>query len=110
MWTVQEAKAKLSEVLKRAKQGEPQIIGTQDPCVVISLEEYKRLLPRESEPHLGKWLVDTAPRGFELEMPSREDDRPDPFAWFEEVATQGGPGSIRESRRRKARANRKSRA
>jgi antitoxin (DNA-binding transcriptional repressor) of toxin-antitoxin stability system len=30
MWTVQEAKAKLSEVLKRAKQGEPQVIGAQD--------------------------------------------------------------------------------
>jgi hypothetical protein len=27
MWTVQEAKAKLSEVLKRAKQGEPQVIA-----------------------------------------------------------------------------------
>ena len=41
MWTVQEAKAKLSEVLKRAKAGEPQVIGAQDPCIVISMAEYR---------------------------------------------------------------------
>jgi prevent-host-death family protein len=109
MWTVQEAKAKLSEVLKRAKQGEPQVIGAQDPCVVISMDEYKRLSIHEEEPHLGKWLVENAPGGFELELPSREDDRPDPFAWFEGVAKPSDGGSASRAGG-KARAGRKGRA
>ncbi len=110
MWTVQEAKAKLSEVLKRAKQGEPQVIGAQDPCVVISMEEYRRLSSRDGEPHLGKWLVDNAPRGFELELPPREDDQPDPFAWFEDVAQRGARGSVPGASGGKAGAGRKARA
>jgi prevent-host-death family protein len=107
MWTVQEAKAKLSEVLKRARQGQPQIIGTQDPCVVISAEEYRRFSPPSNEPHLGKWLVENAPHGFELELPSREDDRPDPFAWFEGSATQDVRRPARRAARRKAGSSRK---
>ncbi len=110
MWTVQEAKAKLSEVLKRAKQGEPQVIGAQDPCVVVSMDEFKRLSAHDEEPHLGKWLVDNAPRGFELELPSREDGRPDPFAWFEDVARQGEGSSVSRAGGGKARAGRKGRA
>ncbi len=110
MWTVQEAKAKLSEVLKRAKQGEPQVIGALDPCVVVSMDQYKRLSAHDEEPHLGKWLVDTAPRGFELELPSRDDDRPDPFAWFEDVARQGEGSSVSRAGGGKARAGRKGRA
>ena len=58
MWTVQEAKAKLSEVLNRARKGEPQVIGASEPCVVISMDEYKRLSARAKEPHMGKWLVE----------------------------------------------------
>ena len=85
MWTVQEAKAKLSEVLKRAKQGEPQVIGAQDPCIVISMEDYKRLPKREEEPHLGKWLVENLAGLGEIELPSRGDDRAIPFAdWSDE--------------------------
>ena len=95
MWTVQEAKARLSEVLKRARQGEPQVIGTQSPCIVISAGEYKRLSGQDGESHLGKWLVNNAPRGFELELPSRDDDRPDPFAWFEDVARRGEGSPVR---------------
>lgn len=110
MWTVQEAKAKLSEVHKRVKQGEPQVIGAQEPCVVISMDEYKRLSAREEEPHLGKWLVNNTPRGFELELPSREDDRPDPFAWFEEVARLTDGGSVSPAGGGKARSGRKGRA
>ena len=106
MWTVQEAKAKLSEVLKRAKQGEAQVIGAQDPCVVISMEEYQRLSSRDGDLRLGKWLVDNAPRGFELELPSRADDRPDPFAWFEDNAqgavTRAGGVKTRTHRKRRA--------
>ena len=109
MWTVQEAKAKLSEVLKRAKQGEPQVIGAQDPCVVVSMEEYRRLSARDGGPHLGKWLVENAPRGFELELPSREDNRPDPFAWFDESAQGSAGNSVPGGSSRKAGAGRKRR-
>jgi prevent-host-death family protein len=85
MWTVQEAKAKLSEVLERARAGEAQVIGARDPCVVVSMEDYKRLTRREEEPHMGKWLVENLSGLGEIELPSRGDDRPVPFAdWSDE--------------------------
>ncbi len=80
MWTVQEAKAKLSQVLQKARTGEAQIIGAQDPCVVISLEEYKRLKSRDEAPHFGRWLVENLKDIGEIELPSRKDSRPNPFA------------------------------
>ena len=80
MWTVQEAKAKLSQVLQRAKAGEPQIIGALDPCVVVSMAEFADLKKQANVPHLGQWLVENFPRGAEFELPSRTEDRPDPFA------------------------------
>ena len=108
MWTVQEAKSKLSEVLDRARKGKAQIVGTRDPCVVISLAEYERLRGRQDdEPHLGRWLVQNAPRGFELELPPRGDDRPDPFAWFDDLAA---PGARRSRRGREAKTGGKGRA
>lgn len=85
IWTVQEAKAKLSQALQRAREGEAQIIGTQEPCVVISMAEYKRLSARDEEPHLGRWLVENAPRVGDIELPPRERERPVPFAdWDDE--------------------------
>lgn len=86
MWTVQDAKAKLSEVLERARTGEAQIIGARDPCVVVSMDEYERLKRRETEPHLGKWLVENLRGLGEIELPSRSSgNRPIPFAdWSDE--------------------------
>ncbi len=82
MWTIEEAKAKLPRILQRARDGEVQIIGAQDPRVVISMAQYKRLSARDSEPHLGKWLVENLAGIGEIELPSRHEDRPDPFAGF----------------------------
>jgi prevent-host-death family protein len=107
MWTVQEAKSKLSEVLERARKGEAQVIGTRDPCVVISMGEYQRLGGQQDEPHLGRWLVENAPRGFELELPPRGDDRPDPFAWFDDLTA---PAARRSRRARDAKTGGKGRA
>jgi prevent-host-death family protein len=77
MWSVQEAKAKLSEVLRRARAGEPQTIGTQEPCVVISAESFDKVRPAE---HLGQFLLASAPRGEPLRAASRRSRRGDPFA------------------------------
>lgn len=76
IWSVFEAKAKLSEILRLARAGEPQTIGSEEPCVVMSADQFEQL---EQPQHLGKFLIETAPRGIELELPPRESDRPDPF-------------------------------
>jgi prevent-host-death family protein len=78
-WSVQEAKARLSELLRRARAGTPQRIGTAgEPCVLVSEQEWQNAgQPKE---HLGRWLVAHTPRGTALEQPSRSDKRPaNPF-------------------------------
>jgi prevent-host-death family protein len=92
-WTVQEAKAKLSEILRRARAGEPQRIGAKGEFVVVAAKDWntkqsqqkqsKRLqrLPGETD---GAWLVRTAPRGPEIELPSRKSDRKDQTGFFED--------------------------
>lgn len=77
IWPVPEAKARLSELLRRARDGKPQIIGARDPCVVVSAAQFEEMKPKT---HLGQWLVRNAPRGEELQLPSRKDSRGDPFA------------------------------
>lgn len=79
VWTVAEAKSRLSEVLRRASEIGPQQIGTQRPHVVVLLEQWRA----RAEPglELGAWLVENAPRGCEIELRSRDDgDREIPFA------------------------------
>jgi prevent-host-death family protein len=75
-WTVQDAKAQLSELLRRARAGEPQRIGVTDACVVVSEKAWTALHPSG----LGAWLVESAPRGQDLELPPRRSRRGDPFA------------------------------
>lgn len=76
-WTVQDAKAQLSEVLRRARAGKPQRIGkTDDACMVVSAQEWEALHPSS----LGAWLVESAPRGEDIELPTRRSHRTDPFA------------------------------
>jgi hypothetical protein len=65
----------MSEVLRRAREEGPQLIGTTQPGVVVSLPEWEEL-NRAREP-LGAWLVRTAPRLAELWLPDRAaPDRP----------------------------------
>ena len=75
-WSVKAAKAKLSEVLARARAGEPQRIGLEDSCVVVSEAAW---LARAGE-SLGAWLVESAPRGAPIKLASRKSRRGDPFA------------------------------
>ncbi len=79
-WTVAEAKARLSEILRLASEEGPQRIGTKTPYVVVPEEEWlKRAEPRIP---LGQWLVENLPRGYDdLELPDRaEPERPPPFS------------------------------
>jgi prevent-host-death family protein len=76
-WSVADAKAKLSEILRLARAGEPQTIGTEEPCVVVSAAQYEQYFQPD---HLGLFLIESAPRGHDFELPSRSRDRDDPFA------------------------------
>jgi prevent-host-death family protein len=76
IWTVQNAKAQLAELLRRARAGDPQRIGVTDACIVLSEKDWAALQPTG----LGAWLVDSAPKGDDIELPVRRSHRGDPFA------------------------------
>ena len=99
VWTVAEAKARLSEVLRRA-EAEPQRIGARKTFVVVPARVwYDRTEPREP---LGRWLIENMPAAGPIEIPPRGEDgrRPAPFAdwteqdWaaFDRKHFGGGPG------------------
>lgn len=78
IWSVSEAKSRLSEVLRRARKSGPQYIGKREQCVVISKEAWEaQMEPKES---LSAWLVSHTP-GTELELSERGKSvgRPNPF-------------------------------
>ena len=79
IWTVAEAKARLSEVLRLAQEEGPQRIGRRRAFVVVPAAEWEaRARPR---PPLGRWLVDNLPRGANLDPPGeRGSARAPPFA------------------------------
>jgi prevent-host-death family protein len=59
-WQLQEAKARLSELVKRARDDGPQTITVhgQERAVVLSIEEYRRM--RAGKPNFRDFLM-TAP-------------------------------------------------
>ena len=73
VWTVADAKARLSEVLRLAESEGPQRIGTRRPCVVVPERVWEARVP--SRPPLGRWLVENIPRGANLEIPARRESR-----------------------------------
>ena len=78
VWTVAEAKAKLSEIFRLAEEEGPQRIGTRKSFVVVP-ERLWRTQPPARKP-LGQWLVENAPRGANLEFHgSRKSRRTIPF-------------------------------
>ena len=85
VWTVTEAKARLSEILRLSEKEGPQRIGTRKSFVVVPESVWQGhdsppkadALPRKP---LGQWLIENTPRGTNLEIPNRkEKDRPIPF-------------------------------
>ena len=78
VWTVAEAKARLSEVLRLAESEGPQRIGIRNPCVVVSADAWHAQTPRRKP--LGQWLIENVPRGTNLEIPrDRASQREIPF-------------------------------
>ena len=56
VWTVAEAKARLSEVLRLAEEEGPQRIGTRKPFVVLPAAVWEeKTRPRKP---LGQWLIE----------------------------------------------------
>ena len=73
VWTVAEAKARLSEILRLAEDEGPQQIGLQRPCVVVTADAWQAKTPPRTP--LGQWLLANAPRGTNLEVPRERDSR-----------------------------------
>ncbi len=75
VWTIAEAKARLSEILRLASEKGPQRIGTHTPYVVVPEEMWNKLVnPRLP---LGRWVLENMQVGVDLDLPSRsEPDRP----------------------------------
>ncbi len=79
-WTIVDAKAQLSEIVRLAHQGKPQIIGTQKPCVLVTEAYFKDLIEKSRQVTIpiGLALIKAGnmvglDAGFEL--PSRNNDR-----------------------------------
>jgi len=77
IWTVAEAKARLSHILRCAEEDGPQRIGTRRTFVVVPEHVWQERA--EPEVHVGRWLVENMPRGYDLELPDRRSSRPIPF-------------------------------
>ncbi|MDE0241902.1 MAG: type II toxin-antitoxin system prevent-host-death family antitoxin [bacterium] len=71
VWTVAEAKTRLSEVLRRAEQEGPQRIGVRKSFVVMPAELWNAK-SKPAEP-MGRWLVENMPRGANLKAPDRRE-------------------------------------
>lgn len=65
VWTVAEAKSRLSEVLRRAEEEGPQQVGRRRAFVIVPAAEwYAKTQPRLP---VGRWLVENMPRGADLD-------------------------------------------
>ena len=77
VWTVTEAKARLSEILRLAEEEGPQRIGMRRRFVVIPERVW---LERKAglRKALGQWLVENIPRGDNLSLSDRSSKRKTP--------------------------------
>ncbi len=83
-WTVQDARAHLSEVIDAALKGRPQRVTRRgkDAVVVVSEEEWRRVARPEPTMSLGEYLATfplTAQEWQEI-APKRHPPRKNPFA------------------------------
>ena len=66
IWTVKEAKARWSEILRLAEEEGPQQIGRRKTFVVVSAADWYAKKP--SRKPMGQWLVENVPRGVNLNV------------------------------------------
>ena len=73
-WKLEDAKARFSEVVRRARSEGPQLVTVRgkDAVVVISAEELERLLPRRSHLPFVEFMESLYVEGLDL---TREPDR-----------------------------------
>lgn len=69
VWSIKDAKSRLSKILRLARNKEPQFIGRRDQCVVVSREEWEAR-NTEEESALSSWLLTHSP-AVEFEIPPR---------------------------------------
>ncbi len=74
-WALQDAKARLSEVVRAAKK-EPQTITLrgEEAAVLVSAEEYRRLKGRSARAKPKTFLEAMRSCPYELEIPPRSKD------------------------------------
>ena len=78
VWTIAEAKARLSEILRLAETEGPQRIGARRSFIVVPAAVWEENAPPRKP--LGQWLIENMPRGIDLDLPDRrEKGRPIPF-------------------------------
>lgn len=78
VWSVEEARENLPEILRLAEEDGPQRIGDSKIFTLAPEPEQSSELPTRKS--LGQWLVENTPRGTNLEIPSRrESGREIPF-------------------------------
>ena len=70
-WTISEAKARLSEILRLSEEEEPQRIGARKAFVVAPEREWRAHTSHRKP--LGQWLIENAPRGVDFEIPDRHE-------------------------------------
>ena len=71
IWTITEAKARLSEVLRLVREEGPQYIGAKKSFVIVSKEEWLSLT--QPKKPLGLWLIENMAIPGELELPDRKE-------------------------------------
>ena len=69
-WQLQEAKARLSELIKRAQVDGPQEITVRGEAaaVVLSRADYDKLLRRRKTPNLSDFLLSSPLAGLDLDL------------------------------------------
>ena len=65
VWSVTEAKARLSEILRLAEEEGPQQIGRRKSFVVVSASDWYAKSPTRKP--MGQWLMENMPRGVNLD-------------------------------------------
>ncbi len=86
-WTVQDAKAHLSEILRKAGAGTPQYIGRQDSYVVLTEKDFSKMqaaAQNNGPSSMGRKLLLLSPGIDGFDVPASEQDRPNPFEDAEE--------------------------